>query len=239
MKYRRKTWLWIGITAVIIVMIPLVILAKRYYDYRYVLDDCFYTVVPLDYDITPHRDRGGRLTEYTLTGYNADGEAGELSFPVLIDTHKADLYPPGTYMMVSVSKQLVIGRRAVDKNDVPEKAMEKIRTGFAPSAASSPDEYAKERTGQLTAVNTIPLNVSCIADGSVLVYTYVYAEDAKESAEAAAQLLDPVYSVQFRTDKDTIPELTAIILRIELAGGTIVYSQKYDTRVMFDYERDS
>jgi len=227
----------IALAAVIVVAVPIVIFAKLYYDARYVLDDYFYTVVPLDYDITPTIDAGGRTTDYALLGYNADGEARELAFSVLIDAHKSDLYPPGTFIRVDVSKQLVIGRRAIDEAGIPEKAAEKIRAGFAPVSASSLPEYADERTSRLAVKNTASLTVSCVADGSALSYIYTYNAGERSAVEAAAELLDPVYFVQFRTDKDAFPELTAIYLEIRLDDGTTVFSQRYDTRVEFDYEK--
>ena len=51
-------------------------------------------------------------------------------------------------------------------------------------------------------------------------------------------LLDPVYKSQFRTDKLTFPELTAIFLEINLTDGTVIYSQKYDKKVQFGYEKE-
>jgi len=237
MQKKRKKWIWIVIAVVVVAAIPAALLAKRYYDSRYVLDDYYYTVVPLDYDITPREDQGGRVTDYTLTCYNADGEEKLLSFAVLVDAHNSDLYPPGTFLRVSVSKQLVIGRRAVDEASVPEKAHEKIMAGFSAPSASSLAEYAAERTRQLTGKETAALDVTCAADGDVLNYTYVYSGGDRAAAEAAAELLDPVYHVQFRTDKDAFPELAAISLNITLDDGTVIFSQKYDTRVEFDYEK--
>jgi len=238
MKKKRKALLWIIPAAVIlIILIPLVLFAKQYYDARYVLDDSFYTVVPLDYDITPYRDQEGRVTDYTLTCYNADGEAKEHTFSVLIDAHKSDLYPPGTFIQVDVSRQLVIGRRAVDEKDIPEKAMEKIKESFTPVAAPTLAEYADERTSHLAAKSTAAQSIACVQSGSGLVYTYIYGVEGKTLAEKAADLLDPVYYVQFRTDKDAFPELTSIVLEIKLSDETMVFTQEYDTRVMFDYEK--
>jgi len=235
---KRKALLWIIPAAVIlIILIPLVLFAKQYYDARYVLDDSYYTVVPLDYDITPYRDQEGRLTDYTLTCYNADGEEKVHTFTVLIDAHSSDLYPPGTFIRVDVSRQLVIGRRAVDEKDIPEKAMEKIKESFMPSTASTLDEYADLRSSQLAALNTASPDISCVVNGTGLVYIYKYNADNEKSAEIAADLLDPVYYVQFRTDNDMFPELTAIVLEIMLSDGTTVFRQEYNTRVMFDYEK--
>ena len=236
---KRKAGRWVALALAVAAATVIVLFFKQYYDARYVLDDYYYTVVPLDYDITPYWDsQGDRVTDYKLECYNADGEARMLSFSVLIDAHKSDLYPPGTYMRVGASKQLVIGRRAVDEGSVPEKALEMIRASFAPAAASSLAEYAQERTLQLATRNTPSLTASSDADGDELVYTYVYSADARELAEGAADLLDPVYSVQFRTDKQAFPGLSAIFLEVRLSDGTVVFSKKYDTRVTFDYENE-
>jgi len=244
MKKKRKISRWVLLAALLIIAFPLVIFAKRYYDARYVLDDSFYTVVPLDYNITPHWDeQGDRVSDYALTCYNADGESRKLDFAVLIDAHSSDLYPPGTFIRVDVSKQLVIGRRAVGEASVPEKARGLIASRYAPSAASSLDEYASERTRQLVAKYVTPSPavaspaMSCAVDGATLVYTYLFAAGSREEAEDAAKLLDPVYSVQFRTDKQAFPELDAIFLEIKLDDGTPVFSRKYDKRVEFDYEK--
>jgi len=233
-----RKWVFIVLIAVVIVAVPVVLFLKQYYDNRYVLDDRFYSVVPLDYDITPYRDeQGDRVTDYTLTCYNADGEAREFSFTVLVDAHGSDLYPPGTYMRVDVSKQLVIGRRAVDEGSIPEKAKEGIAANFTPAFATSLEQYAEERTRQLAVQGTPAQTVSCIADGTTLVYAYTYSSAGKELAQKTVDFLDPVYSVQFRADKQAYPELTAIFLEIKLDDGTEIFSQKYDTRVEFDYEK--
>ncbi|MCL2747717.1 MAG: YxeA family protein [Oscillospiraceae bacterium] len=237
MKRKKKRWPILAAAAAVPVIL-FAIVAKQYYDNRYVLSDRYYTVVPLGYDITPYANQQeDRVTDYTLTGYNAGGEARELEFSVLIDAHKSDLYPPGTWLCVSVSKQLVIGRRAVDESDVPEKAMEKIMADYTPIPASSPATYADERTRQLEAKNTPSLAVSCAADGTTLLYTYMYSADARELAEGDADLLDPVYAAQFRADQQAVPGLTAISLAIKLNDGTVIFSQKYDMRIEFDYEK--
>ena len=238
MKSKRKLFLWIAAVVLTIVAIPVILFGKRYYDSRYVLDDYFYTIVPLDYDITPYMDQGGRLTDYTLLCYNADGVDRVLSFSVLIDSHNSDLYPPGTFLRVGTSKQIVIGRRAVDVSDVPELALERIKVGFVGSSASSLSEYAVERGGYLAALNTDSLSVSCVVDGDSLIYTYVYSLYAEVLAEASVELLDPVYSAQFRTDRDAFPGLVAIVLEVKLSDGTVVFSQRYDVRISFDYENE-
>jgi hypothetical protein len=82
------------------------------------------------------------------------------------------------------------------------------------------------------------LSIVCNINGTALVYTYTYDVGARDQAEEAALLQDPVYRVQFRTDKDTFPELTAIYLEIKLSDGTTVFSQKYDQRVTFGFDRE-
>ena len=239
MKKKRKTGRLIVLIVAAAAVILVILIFKQYYDSRYVLDDYYYTVVPQDYDITPYIDgQGDRVTDYDLTCYNAGGEARELSFAVLIDAHKDILYPPGTFIRVSASKQLVIGRRAVDVSSIPEKALDMILRDHAPLDTSSLSGYAKEMTRLLSAKNTLSLEAACEAEGGALVYRYVYSVDSREEAVAAAELLDPVYYVRFRTDKQAFPELTAIFLEVRLSDGTAVFSQKYDTRVTYDYENE-
>ena len=239
MKKKKGIGRWIVLAVLAAAAIVLIVFFKQYYDYRYVLDDQYYTVVPMDYDITPHRDNQGyRETTYSLKCYNADGEARALDFDVLIDAHSSHLYPPGTYMVVSASKQLVIGRRAVDRSGVPEKALERIDAGFVLSGAASIAEYAGERTRLLGAANKAFSAVSCVADGDSLVYTYVWAGEDMAGASEAAELLDPVYIAQFRTDKLLFDGIAAIYLEVKMGDGTVVFSQKYDTKVTFDYENE-
>jgi len=215
---------------------------KQYYDNRYVLEDYYYTIVPLDYDYTPrmsHSDDGqamGLETSYDLVCYNADGKARKLEFRVFLDSH--DLYPPGTYVKVSASKQLAMGKSALAETDVPEKALEKIKENNAPSSAVSLAEYADERTRILKARVYPGANVSCTVNETDLIYSYVYGAGRQDTALSDTELLDPVYKSQFRTDKEAFPELTAIHLIIKLDDGTEVFSRKYNERVEFDYEKE-
>ncbi|MCL2529845.1 MAG: hypothetical protein FWE41_05885 [Coriobacteriia bacterium] len=237
MTKKKKVGKWIALAVVLAIALAGVLFLKQYYDLRYAPDDDFYTVVPLDYDITPYNDeQGGRLKDYSLTGYNAEGEAKDLVFTVFVDAHGADLYPPGTYLKVSVSKQMVLNCRALDVANVPAGALERIQASFVPSAATTLSEYAAERTQQLSVKNKPSLQVSCTVSGTTLVYTYEYTADMQAIAESDAFLLDPVYVSQFRTDKQAFDELTAIVLEVRLDDGTIIFSQKYNTRVEFTYE---
>jgi len=245
---KRKPIFWIITVLVVAVIATPVTLGtlwfKQYYDNRYVTDDYYYTIIPLDYDITPTRMRNSQgeqmeseyEKQYTLTCYNAEGTEKELTFRALL--YYQELYPPGTYVRVSVSKTSVIEQFALDESDVPKIALEKIKENFTPSSASTLAEYADERTGQLSARNTPSLTISCVADNDTLIYTYLYSAEARELAKSDAELHDPVYRAQFRTDKETFPELTAIFLEIKLDDGTVIFSQKYDTRVEFSYEKE-
>jgi len=213
---------------------------KQYYDYRYALEDYYYTKVPLDYDFTPtkaYNSEGEFMClekEYSLVCYSADGAERALEFRVSLDMQ--DLYPPGTYVRVSASRQWAIGKSALAETDVPETALKKIKENFKPSYASSLPEYADERTQQLNNRVVSAIDVFCSSSENDLFYTYVYRIKEKEMALDDSELLDPLYRSQFRTDKDTFPELESIYLIIKLDDGTEIFSKKYDERVKFGYE---
>jgi uncharacterized protein YxeA len=239
---KKKLIIWVVIVVAVAITALCVVLIKQYYDDRYVTDDYFYTIVPLDYDYTPslllNSDGAamGYEKAYTLIWYNADGVAREFTFRARLDVQ--ELYPPGTYVMISVSKRSVLGQSAIPETDVPEAALIKIKENFEPSSATTLVEYAQERTAQLSGRNTPSLTISCDVDdsGTALIYTYLYITGAREMAEDAAVYQDHVYRAQFRTDKDTFPELSSIYLEIILEDGTIIFSQKYDTRITFSYD---
>jgi uncharacterized protein (TIGR01655 family) len=234
----------IAVIMISVTVIAVVFWFKQYYENRYVLDDYYYTVVPLDYDITPERMYNidgahmGYEKEYELVCYNAGGEQKTLRFRAMLRFQ--ELYPPGTYVRVSASKTTVLRQNALDAADIPEAALNKINENFTPSSASSLTQYANERTLFLSERNTPSLKISCAPAESenALIYTYLYSADAKEAAEAAAEYQDFVYRAQFRADKDTFPELSAIFLEIKLDDGTLIYSQKYDKRVLFGYDKE-
>jgi uncharacterized protein YxeA len=250
-KSKRKT---IKIIVVILIAVPLALGTlwfKQYYDNRYVLDDYYYTIVPLDYDITPTIMRNsdgadmGLERVYDLVCYNADGQEKKLEFRARMDFQ--ELYPPGTYVRVSVSKTTVLQQNALDESDVPEKALEMIKENLIPSEAASLSEYAVERTHQLAdnqfaASNTGELLITCTlgalkgTDLAQLIYTYLYKTEDRETAEAAVRFLEPVYRSQFRADTEAFPELTAIILEVKLDDGTTIFSETYNERVKFGYE---
>jgi uncharacterized protein YxeA len=236
----------IKITVVLAIAIGIVLLVaavlwfKQYYDYRYVLEDYYYTIVPWGYDFTPEKvytsngEFMGLRSTYNLLCYNADGKERQLEFTVSLDMH--DLYPPGTYVRVAASKQWATGKNALAESDVPTTALEKIKSSFVVPRSSSLAEYADERTGQLQARNTPSLKLSCALLENELLYTYTYSSGAQELAKEAAELLAPVYKAQFRADKEAFPELEAIVLEIKLDDGTVVFSNKYNEKVRFGYE---
>ncbi|MDR2524819.1 MAG: DUF1093 domain-containing protein [Oscillospiraceae bacterium] len=238
MKASKRVLLGVVCVAILSLTAVGVLWFKGYYDDRYALEDYYYTVVPPDYDNTPVRafDKDGNAqglkVVYTLVCYSADGKARELEFSGSLDFH--DVYPPGTYIRVSASKKWATGKEALDASNVPEKALEKLREVFSPSKAASLTEYAAERAQILSARNTPSLTISCKADGTTLIYTYVYG--GKMLAEEQKEFLDPVYKSQFRADKQIRPELTAIFLELRTEDGQTVFSQKYDKQVLFGYE---
>jgi len=228
------------IAIIVLLLAAGVIWAKQYYDNRYAIEDYYYTAVPLDYDFTPTMSYStdgepmGLESNYRLFCYNAEGEARELEFRVSTSMH--DLYPPGTFVKVGASKLWATGKHAVPETDVPEKALEKIN--YTPSSASTLTEYAAERT-RLLKTRAYPVaDVSCDANETDLIYTYVYGTTVKESALRDVESLDWVYRSQFRTDKDMFPELAAIHLIVELNDGTEIFSRKYDKIVRFGYEEE-
>jgi uncharacterized protein YxeA len=226
---KKKTTLIIAIILAAAAIIPGALWLKQYYDENYVREDYYYTVVPLDYDMTPEKSYSmkgefvGYHKDYTLTGYNADGQAREIEFRAM-----QDLYAPGTYVRLSMSKTTVLGQNALAGADVPAAALAKLKEGFTPSAATTLEEYAAERTGQLGARNTSSLTISCAVKENTLVYTYTYSAGAKEQAQEAAELLDIAYQAQFKADKAAFPGLTAISLEVRLDDGAVIASKKYE-----------
>lgn len=228
---------------VLAIVIPTTIFAKQYYDVRYALEGTYYTVIPLDYDLTPQRDKfDNRYTSYTLPCYDADGRVRVLEFRINVDANPVHLYPPGTFVRVDASRSIVLEQLACDVSDVPQGALQKIKENYTPYSVSSLEDYASQRTKVLSARNTPSVTVSCTAgtDGaSTLTYTYVYSYNAKYLAEEMAGLIEPVYLAQFRADKLVYPNLTAIFVEIKLDNGTVIYSQKFDEYIYFNYETEA
>jgi uncharacterized protein YxeA len=237
----KKLVIGIIVGLVVLLIAAGVLWMKQYYDYNYALEDNYYVVVPLDWDVMPYDaldDKGnvmGLKASYELTGYSADGKARDLQFDVLLDMH--DLYPPGTYIQVSASKRGVTSKVALDESQVPAAALALLKQGFKPSSAPTLAAYAEERSRQLSARNTPSVKLSCELQESTLVYSYVYEPGARGMAEHDAKYISPIYKAQFRTDKQAFPELTAVFLEVKLADGTVILSEKHDTVVRFGYEQ--
>ncbi|MCL2496392.1 MAG: YxeA family protein [Clostridiales bacterium] len=125
----KKPVLWILI-AIALVLVALVALwGKQYYENRYVGSD-YYAMVPPDFDITPemrHNMSGGEVglgKIYKLTAYNEQGEAKTVEISVYVDR---DTFPqPGDYLFIKASKQLVVGWKVTDKNNIPANVLAMI-----------------------------------------------------------------------------------------------------------------
>lgn len=120
------------ILAVAVFLVTGAFWSKNYYNDRYVISDSYYTQIPED-EINEDSwlvDSDGvkqvKGKEYTLMGYNDQGQEREVSFTKTGSAQ--DYYTPGTYLKVDTSKTLVIGLKVVDEASVPQTALEKINT---------------------------------------------------------------------------------------------------------------
>jgi uncharacterized protein (TIGR01655 family) len=117
------------IVIIVIAVAGLGLLGKQYYDNRYVSRD-YFTVVPLDYNVTPetiYSDNGedmGQGKTYQLTAYGEQGEPKTVEWTVNLDN--SSLPQPGTFLLVRASPQIVTGWEVVSEDKVPAKAIEKI-----------------------------------------------------------------------------------------------------------------
>ena len=135
---KKKPVFWIILIAVAVLIVAGAVWGKQYYDNRYVGTD-YYTMVPLDYDMTSVsiKDMGGKEIgtgiKYKLTAYNEQGEAKTVEFTVYdpdSDISREDVQPqPGTYLLVSASKQIVLKWSVTEESIIPEKALEMIKGG--------------------------------------------------------------------------------------------------------------
>jgi uncharacterized protein (TIGR01655 family) len=117
-------------------IVVVAIWGKQYYDSRYVGTD-YYTMVPLDYDMTSvdMNDMNGKVIgtgiKYNLTAYNEQGDAKTVFFKVYdpdSDISRGEKQPqPGTYLLVSVSEQIVLKWSVTEESNIPEKALAKIK----------------------------------------------------------------------------------------------------------------
>jgi len=128
---RSKAMGWIVISVITVLVVSVVVWGKQYYDNRYVGKD-YYTMVPLDYNITPetiYSDNGNDMglgVKYKITAYNEQGEAKAVEFTVF-DDPGAELPQPGTYLRISASEQIVLNWKVIEKRDVPDGALAKIK----------------------------------------------------------------------------------------------------------------
>ena len=126
---KNKLIKWIFIALAIILVAAIAVWGRQYYNDRYVGTD-YYTMIPLDYDITPQTlysmsgEDVGTGVKYKLTAYNEQGESRIVEFTVREDGGK--IQPPGTYLLVSASKQIVVNWSVTEESKIPEKALIKI-----------------------------------------------------------------------------------------------------------------
>lgn len=118
-------------TLVIALLIAGLIRGKGYYEDRYVGRN-YYTMVPPDYDLRPESmySSDGKVVglgkEFNLTAYDELGVPKEVSFPVYGDDSAG--YPqPGSFLLVSASKQIVVEWSVIAEEEVPEAARSMIR----------------------------------------------------------------------------------------------------------------
>jgi uncharacterized protein (TIGR01655 family) len=129
MKISKKVTLGI-IGAVALVLIAVIaVWGRNYYQDRYVSSD-YYTMVPLDYDITPEplysmtSEEVGIGKSYDLIAYSADGTEKDVSFTV--HGTAESLPQPGIYLLVKASNQIVTGWSTTTKDQIPADALAKI-----------------------------------------------------------------------------------------------------------------
>jgi len=129
---RKKSVFWIVLVVVVVLVVAaLVFWGGQYYESRYVGEN-YYTMVPLDYDVTPQpllsmtgEETGATGVTYTLMAYNSQGEARIVEFAVLEEDGNAP--QPGTFLWISASEQIVVDWGIVEENNIPERALEMIR----------------------------------------------------------------------------------------------------------------
>ena len=127
----KRPVFWIVLVVATALVVVAAVWGKQYYENRYVGSD-YYTMVPLDFDITPEvlYSMSGEAADigkaYSLTAYNKQGEAKTVEFSV--SGEDSEKYPqPGTYLRVKASSQIVLGLSIIEESAVPEKALARIR----------------------------------------------------------------------------------------------------------------
>lgn len=105
--------------------------AGNYYNDRYVGED-YYTKIPsnTNLELEDIKDQEGVVQatgyEYKLAGYNTQLQKRTLEFSQHA-TKVEDLYQPGTYLKISVSKQIVLSEEVVNASAVPTQILELLQ----------------------------------------------------------------------------------------------------------------
>jgi uncharacterized protein (TIGR01655 family) len=134
---KRKPAFWIVLGVVAVVVIVGVVMAKQYYDDRYV-GTPHYAMVPLDYDVTPETiksDSGADIgpgVRFELTAFDASGTAKEVEFVVFSNDDPSvaseTMPKPGEYLEINASKTVVVDWGFTTEGDVPQAALAKIKS---------------------------------------------------------------------------------------------------------------
>jgi len=135
----KKLVFWIVFLVAAGLLAAVAMWGKQYYEARYVGED-YYVMVPLDYDMESKPiysmagNELGRGIVYNLTANNEQGDSQTISFTVFNSNSsgsRGEIQPqPGTYLWISARKQIVLRWKAVDENDIPEKALKMIKEGY-------------------------------------------------------------------------------------------------------------
>ena len=129
---KKKPVFWIIVVVVAVLVVAGAVWGKQYYEGRYLGAD-YYTMVPLDYNMTPEMiytmngEEAGLGKKFTLTAYNEQGEAKTIMFTVYGEK-SANFPQPGTYLYISANKEgLALSQSVITESKVPQKALEKIK----------------------------------------------------------------------------------------------------------------
>ncbi|MGI6544872.1 MAG: DUF1093 domain-containing protein [Fastidiosipilaceae bacterium] len=127
----KKIVLLIVSATVVIGLVAAVLWGRNYYQDRYVGSD-YYAVVPQDFDLTPESlyDNQGVAQDvgksYRLTAYDDQGESKVVEFEIYGED-SANYPQPGEYLLVSASRQIVLGQEIIPESAVPEEALRKLQ----------------------------------------------------------------------------------------------------------------
>jgi len=125
------------ISVIIIAIVAVVaIWGRQYYEARYVGAD-YYTMIPLDYDLTPEPlysmsgEEVGIGVNFNLTAYNEQGEAKIVKFTVNSPEsagYRGQTMPKqGDFLLVKASQQIVLGWNIIDEAGVPAGALNQLK----------------------------------------------------------------------------------------------------------------